>query len=1061
MSERHDLSRWNRAGLNKFRYVDGNAVNWLEALRSSLAGKFPEWKAVQTAHASGTESEMLASLLNQYQGERRDMLWEITRAFARSSHVLTETLDVYANEGYLSTVTQWDNLRRMVEMLDYYPTSPASAVVSLALIASQQGEVSSSLQIKYSPPDGEEPVVFETLEDIDIDPALNQLHPKDWNKSRSTLSGNGSWVSAKGEFVSELDISSGDLGILLCPDMNRAQTVSVSRVNADNSSLSFAYPGLAAASQWREYQSKLLLGSKDIRPFKLRGSGVVRLKGHDNKPHDLSVGDVIAWNKYAGWEFNEVVASDDKSVRLSNPGLVPARGSQVYRFACINKTDSSALPGGAIVFPLSSGDSREIVAGRWPDGAILRLAGSHYKVVGAPDFEKNTYREVTEENISEIYIKYPKDISVATVEDSEPLDFTVEGAAKGLKSGDWIIGEGGRNNRICCAMQIASIVEQENSFVLGFSAISDDSVIGIVSETLTIALRKIQVALDESVLCDKTLGYFIDGRAANLPVTAIQGVGSRYASRLGDVATLADLSAVDPDAVKDISLIRLMEFKTKADMVLDFKVREEDEQFASELVYDLLQLPLPSHASTLSDSEIRGIERFHGPFSYELFPQGYDRNLDRLKQGKEIRVEEIPPELAVGRKVLLVCQDKALTSEIAKIDTKQGVITLAHSIDNDHFVKADTSLFANVVRAGHGETQSERVLGSGDATQSNQSFVFKHTGVAFIPDATMSCGVRAAVDVKVDGRIWQQTSSLNDSGPTDMHYCVRMTEEGYVRICFGDGGHGRRLPSGTNNLRISWRKGSGLSGNLDAGSLVKTAKPHRLIDVIHQPQSSSGGAEMEALDAVRSNAPRSLRTLERAVSVSDFEHLAAGQSSIWQANAFSLTSGVSRQQKVEVVVVPSGGTVLGHESKLSLQTYLEQYALPGTLVKVSEYERLKLLVEVVIQVKTDAFDPETVKMNVKNALLQALTLEARQLEKPLYRADLYQIVESVQGVENSICTFLPDMKVTNSRGDILGEAEVIIHSNGDIRCVKASARQAVYLPADGSGLFLDHKVYSL
>ena len=40
MSEQKDLTRWNRAGLNRFRYVNGNAVEYLEVLRQQLVIKF-------------------------------------------------------------------------------------------------------------------------------------------------------------------------------------------------------------------------------------------------------------------------------------------------------------------------------------------------------------------------------------------------------------------------------------------------------------------------------------------------------------------------------------------------------------------------------------------------------------------------------------------------------------------------------------------------------------------------------------------------------------------------------------------------------------------------------------------------------------------------------------------------------------------------------------------------------------------------------------------------------------------------------------------------------------
>jgi hypothetical protein len=40
-----DLTRWNRAGLDRVRYVDGNAAVFLERMRARLAADFPQWPA--------------------------------------------------------------------------------------------------------------------------------------------------------------------------------------------------------------------------------------------------------------------------------------------------------------------------------------------------------------------------------------------------------------------------------------------------------------------------------------------------------------------------------------------------------------------------------------------------------------------------------------------------------------------------------------------------------------------------------------------------------------------------------------------------------------------------------------------------------------------------------------------------------------------------------------------------------------------------------------------------------------------------------------------------------
>ena len=165
MSTDRDLTRWNRAGLKRFRYVGGNAATHLEELRLALLSRFVDakqgggpdpgrsldwwletWAAPPTEPAARQaldqvladlrgrllwrgeagdagplwvpipprpeiEGERAQRLLQQYEAPRRDLAWEIVRAFARGAHVLTEHLDAYANEGFLGTATQWAGTR--------------------------------------------------------------------------------------------------------------------------------------------------------------------------------------------------------------------------------------------------------------------------------------------------------------------------------------------------------------------------------------------------------------------------------------------------------------------------------------------------------------------------------------------------------------------------------------------------------------------------------------------------------------------------------------------------------------------------------------------------------------------------------------------------------------------------------------------------------------------------------------------------------------------------------------------------------------------------------------
>ena len=122
-----DLTRWNRAGLSRFQYVDGDAAVWLEELRIAMLGLYcrgvdpadrtPEkwrdlfmkteaerqvktsavaietssvWKDVFAAFPVEVEAQGKRNqrLLEQYADQSTDYAWEIMRAFARAAHIL-------------------------------------------------------------------------------------------------------------------------------------------------------------------------------------------------------------------------------------------------------------------------------------------------------------------------------------------------------------------------------------------------------------------------------------------------------------------------------------------------------------------------------------------------------------------------------------------------------------------------------------------------------------------------------------------------------------------------------------------------------------------------------------------------------------------------------------------------------------------------------------------------------------------------------------------------------------------------------------------------------------
>jgi hypothetical protein len=226
-----------------------------------------------------------------------------------------------------------------------------------------------------------------------------------------------------------------------------------------------------------------------------------------------------------------------------------------------------------------------------------------------------------------------------------------------------------------------------------------------------------------------------------------------------------------------------------------------------------------------------------------------------------------------------------------------------------------------------------------------------------------------------------------------------MTEDGFVKIAFGDGTNGRRLPTGTNNLRITYRQGSGLEGNLPAGSLNKPVKPYHLIKGVRQPLAATGGNDMEETESLRENAPATVLTLDRAGCLTDFAYLAMSQSSVWQARAFSSSTGPGRNESIKVVVVPAGGGELGGLGK-TLLDFLMARAIPGVEIDILPYEERSFDLHVILYPRS-GYDPEAVASAIKANLQGTFCLKKRKLGQDLFLSEIYRVVESTPGVEHS------------------------------------------------------------
>jgi uncharacterized phage protein gp47/JayE len=302
-------------------------------------------------------------------------------------------------------------------------------------------------------------------------------------------------------------------------------------------------------------------------------------------------------------------------------------------------------------------------------------------------------------------------------------------------------------------------------------------------------------------------------------------------------------------------------------------------------------------------------------------------------------------------------------------------------------------LHGNVAQATHGETVSNEVLGDGDPTETFQTFSLRKLPVTFVPKAGAPSGAGSTLRVRVDGVLWHAVRSFYGCMGDERVYTLT-PESGVVR--FGDGKRGARLPTGRRNVTATYRQGIGKDGNVKAGA-IKTLldRPVGLKSVLN-PLAAQGGAEPETLDKARENAPNTVRTFGRIVSLRDFEDAAREYAGIAKARAVCAWDGETRA--VHLTVAGDGGAQVTGTTYDNLVKDLNSRRDPNRkLVVEPGFAKIYLKIEAAIEVDA-AYVAQVVRTAAVKALQAALAFENVNLGQPVHLSDIYQVIQDVTGV---------------------------------------------------------------
>lgn len=327
-------------------------------------------------------------------------------------------------------------------------------------------------------------------------------------------------------------------------------------------------------------------------------------------------------------------------------------------------------------------------------------------------------------------------------------------------------------------------------------------------------------------------------------------------------------------------------------------------------------------------------------------------------------------------------------------DPRTSVLYLAQPLQGS-FDRFSMWIAANVAPATHGESRTD-ALGSSNGSEPFQAFTLRKGPLTYVR-ATTPTGGTTTLRTRVNDLPWAESPALFGLGPRDHSYVVQIRDDGTATLQFGDGKTGARLPTAPENLVATYRVGTGAVGNLKANQLSLLMTRPLGVRSVTNPLPASGGVDPESRDNARTNAPRTVLTFDRVVSLDDYAHFSRSYAGVAKAQASWVWSGWDRIAYVSVAGDRGDAVAAGSVVESGLAGAIRAVGDPHRGFRIASYEPLTFDVAAGVFLEPGS-DWATVQAAVVAALREAFGFAARDLGQSVNGSEVIAAIQGVQGV---------------------------------------------------------------
>jgi predicted phage baseplate assembly protein len=349
------------------------------------------------------------------------------------------------------------------------------------------------------------------------------------------------------------------------------------------------------------------------------------------------------------------------------------------------------------------------------------------------------------------------------------------------------------------------------------------------------------------------------------------------------------------------------------------------------------------------------------------------------------------------------------------------------------YKRATATVYGNVVKASHGETVASEALGSGNAAASGQRFHLKRPPLTYVSHPSTS-GIRGTETIRVHDVRYRRVESLLDANGDERVYELVDDANGGATLTFSG-----RLPSGADNVRATYRTGIGREGNVKADQISLLASRPLGVQGVVNPLKATGGADRDRPERIRRNAPLATQVMgprARLVSVSDYASFALRFAGIGHAVSRKLGG-----DWVHVTVAGVDDIPLDEDGDLltGLRNAYREFGDPALHVAVTTRELVALVFQAKVVIHPD-YQPDVVKGQIRQRLLDRFSFERSALGQSVYLSDAVAVVQDVRGVEwVDVDVFGGISESVLFNGEALNKAIEYLGPQAEVKCAGGAA----------------------